>query len=322
MRRREFFSVVGSAFAFSAIAQPAAKRPLIGFMGTTTPSAWAPWRQAFVVRLREHGWKERETIDIEYRWAESRISNFDDIISEFVKLNVDVIVTSGSGAAAARKITSTTPIVFALAIDPLGGGLVASLSRPGSNVTGLSQQTADLAGKRLELLRELRSDLRRLAVIGDPRINQSVVEVREVESAARSLGMDVRKIELKRSDDILPSFHLLNANAEAIYVSTGPLINTHRVQLADLAISNGLPSVYSQRQYVESGGLLSYGPSIAEMFRRAADYVDKILRGTKPGEIPVEQPTKFELVINLTTAKALRLSVPATLLARADEVIE
>jgi putative ABC transport system substrate-binding protein len=322
MRRRDFIAAFGSVFALirSANVQSGGKRPLIGFMGTTTPSAWAPWRQAFVTRLREHGWIERETVDIEYRWAESRIGSFEEIISEFVRLNVDVIFTSGSGATVARRITSTTPIVFALAIDPLGGGLVSNLSRPGGNVTGLSQQAADLADKRIGLLRELLNDLRRLAIIGDPRISQSVVEVGEVETISRSLGLDVTKIELKRSEDILPAFQMLNGKVEAIYISTGPLINTHRVQLADLAISGGLPTMYSQRQYIDAGGLMSYGPSITDMFRRSADYVDKILRGTKPGEIPVEQPTKFELVINLKTAKALGLTVSSTLLARADEV--
>jgi putative ABC transport system substrate-binding protein len=189
-------------------------------------------------------------------------------------------------------------------------------------VTGLSQQTADLAGKRLELLRELRSDLKRLAVVGDPRISQSVVEVAEVAVAGRTLGLEVLKIELRRAEDIVPSLEALTNKAEAIYVSTGPLINTHRVQLADLAMQGGFPTIWSQRQYVEAGGLLAYGPSITAMFRRAGDYVDKILHGTKPAEIPVEQPTVFELIINMKTAKALALTVPPSLLARADEVIE
>jgi putative ABC transport system substrate-binding protein len=272
--------------------------------------------------LRELGWVEGRSVAIEWRWAEGRSERFAEIAAELVQLKVDVIVTSGGGVPAAKQATSVIPIVFPLAADPLGGGLVASLSRPGGNVTGLSQQAADLAGKRLDILRELLPSLRRLTVLTDVGIPQSVVETEEVQAAARVVGIEVAKFEIRHADDIAPGFEALKDRADALYVCTGPLTNTQRIRINTLANVARIPTMHGSRGYVEAGGLVSYGPDIADLFRRAADYVDKILRGAKPAELPVEQPTNFELVINLTTAKALGLSVPRMLLGRADEVIE
>jgi putative ABC transport system substrate-binding protein len=227
---------------------------------------------------------------------------------------------------AAKQATSVIPIVFPLASDPLGGGLVASLSRPGGNVTGLSQQAADVAGKRLEILREILPKLRRVAVLADVGIAQSVIETDEVQAAARTVGVEVARLEIRRAEDIAPVLGTLkggvNRGADALYVCTGPLVNSSRMQINTLANAARLPTIHGSRQYVEADGLVSYGPDITDMFRRAAEYVDKILRGAKPGDLPVEQPTKFELVINLKTAKALGLEVPDKVLALADEVIE
>ena len=324
VRRREFITLLGGAAAWpvAARAQQGSKLPTIGFLGTTSAVTWTPWTAAFVQRLRELGWIEDRTVAIEWRWAEGRSERFAEIAAEFVQLKVDVIVTSGGGVPAAKQATSVIPIVFPLAADPLGGGLVASLSHPGGNITGLSQQAADVAGKRLEILREILPRLRRLAILTDIGIAQSVIETDEVQAAARTLGVDVAKLEIRRAEDIAPVFGALKGGADALYVCTGPLVNSNRMLINTLANRARLPTVHGSRPYVEAGGLVSYGPDITDMFRRAAEYVDKILRGAKPGDLPVERPTKFELVINLTTAKALGIEVPATLLARADEVIE
>lgn len=325
MKRREFLTLVGVATAarpLAARAQQPAKLPTIGFFGTTSPSTWTPWTAAFVQRLRELGWVEGRSAAIEWRWAEGRSERFAEIAAELVRLKVDVIVTSGGGVPAAKQATSVIPIVFPLAADPLGGGLVASLSRPGGNVTGLSQQAADLAGKRLDILREILPSLRRLAILTDVGIAQSVVETNEVQVAARSFGIEVAKLEIRHAEDIAPAFEALKDGADALYVCTGPLTNTQRIRINTLANVARMPTMHGSRPYVEAGGLVSYGPDIADLFRRAAEYVDKILRGTKPGDLPVEQPTKFELVINLATAKALGLKIPEAFLLRADEVIE
>jgi ABC-type uncharacterized transport system substrate-binding protein len=325
MKRREFISLLGGAAAawpMAARAQHPAKLPTIGFLGTTSAATWTPWTAAFVQRLRELGWIEDRTVAIEWRWAEGRSERFAEIAAEFVQLKVDVIVTSGGGVPAAKQATSVIPIVFPLAADPLGGGLVASLSHPGGNITGLSQQAADVAGKRLEILREILPRLRRLAILTDIGIAQSVIETDEVQAAARTLGVDVAKLEIRRAEDIAPVFGALKGGADALYVCTGPLVNSNRILINTLANGARLPTVHGSRPYIEAGGLVSYGPDITDMFRRAAEYVDKILRGAKPGDMPVEQPTRFDLIFNLTTAKALGIEIPSSLLARADEVIE
>jgi putative tryptophan/tyrosine transport system substrate-binding protein len=223
---------------------------------------------------------------------------------------------------AAMQATSVIPIVFAAAGDPVGTGLVASLARPGGNVTGLSIQQTDLAAKRLELLREVVPGLRRLAILANVGGPAVVLDMREVEAAARTLGLEVIASEIRRGEDIVPAFEALNGRADALYVCIDPLVNTHRIRINTLALAARLPTMHAYREYVEAGGLMSYGANLPDLWRRAADLVDKVLRGGKPGDIPVEQPTKFDLIVNLTTAKALGLDVPATLLARADEVIE
>jgi putative ABC transport system substrate-binding protein len=241
---------------------------------------------------------------------------------EFVRLKVDVIVTAGSAFLAVKQATSVIPIVFAIADDPVEAGFAASLARPGGNITGLSIQRGDTLGKRLELLREVLPGLRRLAIlanVGDP---NTAREIGEVEAAARALGFEVVKLEIRRAEDIAPAFEALKGGADALYVCGDPLVNTNRVRINTLALAARLPTMHFVKVYVEAGGLMSYGPSFVDLFRRSGDYVDKILRGVKPGDIPIEQPIKFELVINLKTTKALGLQIPDKLLAVADEEIE
>jgi len=223
---------------------------------------------------------------------------------------------------AAKQATAVIPVVFAAVDDPVGTGLVASLARPGGNVTGLAMQSIDLAGKRLALLREVVPGLRRLAIIANAEYPFAMLEMAEFQTAARTLGLDVAPFEIRRAEDIVPAFEALEGRADALYVVGDALVITHRIRINTLALAARLPTIHVAREFVESGGLMSYGPNFADLFRRAADYVDKILRGTKPAEIPVEQPTKFDLVINLTTAKALGLTIPESFLLRADEVIE
>jgi ABC-type uncharacterized transport system substrate-binding protein len=324
--RRNFLATLGGAAAawpLAARAQQPAKLPTIGFLVSGTPSSHGQWVAAFVRRLHELGWIEGRTVAIEYRWAEGRTERFDEIAAEFVRRKVDVIVTSATAAiVAAKQATSVIPIVFAAAGDPVGTGLVASLARPGGNVTGLSVQQTDVAAKRLELLREVIPGLRRLAILANVGGPAVVLDMREVQAAARTLGLEVITSEIQRGEDIVPAFEALNGRADALYVCIDPLVGTHRIRINTLALAARLPTTHGSREYVEAGGLMSYGPNFPDLFRRAGDYVDKILRGAKPGDLPVEQPTKFDLIINLTTAKALRLAVPPQLLARADEVIE
>jgi putative ABC transport system substrate-binding protein len=322
--RRQFITLMGAAAAwpFAARAQQTAKLPTIGYLGTAAASAWAPWTAAFVQRLHELGWIEGRTVAIQYRWAEGRTERFAEIAAEFVRLKVDVIVTGGNAAVAAKQASSVVPIVFALASDPVGDGLVATLARPGGNITGLSIQAPDLAGKRLALLREVVPGLRRLAIMVNVDLPAAVLEMGEIQAAAGTLGLDVATFEIRRAEDIAPAFEALKGRAEALYVVGDALVIIHRVRINILALTARLPTMLATREYVEAGGLMSYGPSFTDLFRRAGDYVDKILRGAKPGELPVEQPTKFDFVINLTTAKALGIDISPTVLARADEVIE
>jgi ABC-type uncharacterized transport system substrate-binding protein len=326
MKRREFITLVGGAAAWplAARAQQAGKLPTIGFLVPGTPLTESQRVAAFVQRLRELGWTEGRNVAIEYRWPEGRNDRVAEIAVELVQIKVDVIVTTGTPAAlAAKQATSAIPIVFAAAADPVGTGLVASLARPGGNVTGLSLQQADLAGKRLELLREVIPALRRLAILANVGNPNAVPEMGEVRAAARTLGLEVAVFEIRRTEDIAPAFEaLIKDRSEALYVVGDPLLTTNRIRLNTLALGARLPTSYANRESVEAGGLMSYGPNFPDLFRRAAEYVDKILRGAKPADIPVEQPTKFDLVVNLVTAKALGLTVPPSLIARADEVIE
>jgi putative ABC transport system substrate-binding protein len=323
MQRRDFVTLLGgaSAWPLAAHAQQAGKLPTIGFLGADA-SAFSPWTAAFVAHLRELGWIENRNIAIEYRWSEGRTERYAEIAAEFVRLKVDVIVTVGSAVPTVVQVTTAIPIVFAVAIDPVGNGLVASLAKPGGNVTGLSLQAAHLAGKRIELLRQVVPQLRRLAIIFNVGNAQPVLEMRETEAAARTLGIEVVPLEIRRVADFSPAFQALRGNGDALYVAIDQLMVANLMRILTLALGARLPTIFSTRDFVRGGGLMSYGPSYTERFGRAADYVDKILRGAKPGDIPVEQPTKFELVVNLITAQALGLEVPPTLLSIADEVIE
>ena len=308
--------------AGGARAQQPAKVATIGFLGAGTPVLWSQWVAAFVQRLRELGWIEGRSVAIEFRWAEGRTERFTEIAAEFVRLKVDVIVTSGTPTVlAATQATSVIPIVFATAGDPVGAGLVASLARPGGNVTGLSLQITDLA-ERLELLREVIPSLRRLAIMGNVGNPSTVLEIGEVKAAAQTLGLEVTTFDIRRAEDIAPVFEGLKGRVEALYIPSDSLVNTNQVRINNLARGAQMPTLFSVEESVKTGGFMSYGPNRPAMYRRTAEHVDRILRGAKPGDIPVEQPTKFDLVINLTTAKALGLTVPPTLLARATEVIE
>jgi len=325
VRRREFISLISGAAAawpLAARAHQAGKLPIIGFLGASTPSAWSQWTAAFVQRLRELGWTEGRTVTIEYRWAEGRSERYANIAAEFVRLKVDVILSVGSAVAATKQATSTIPIVFAIAVDPVGTGMVASLARPGGNVTGISVQSTELAGKRLEILREALPSLRRLAIIGDVGYAGSVLEISEVQAAAGKFGLDIDVLEIRRRADIAPAFQALKGGAQALYVCPGALVNANFARINTFAMGARLPAFHASRDFLEAGGFMSYGSNYADQFRHAADLVDKILKGAKPADLPVEQPTKFELVINLTTVKALGLTIPETFLARADEVIE
>ena len=323
MRRRDFLGVLGgaaAAFPLAARAQQAGKLPVIGYLGPSTASALNQRLASFVQRLRELGWIEGRTVAIEYRWAEGRDERYTEIAAEFVRLKVDVIVTGGAAPAlAAKQATSVIPIVFTVVEDPVGTGVVASLARPGGNVTGLSNQSAELAGKRLEFLREVVPNLRRLAILANI---DRVLEMGEAQEAARTFGIEVVTLEIRRAEDITLAFEALKQRTDAVYVVADPLVFANRVRIHTLTMGARLPTIYNARDYVEAGGLMSYGSSVSDLFRRGAEFVDKILRGTKPADIPVEQPTKFDLIFNLTTAKALGITVPPTLLARADEVIE
>jgi putative ABC transport system substrate-binding protein len=324
VKRRAFIAGLGGAAAWPMVArgQQTSKLPTIGFLGAGTRSGWSDWLAAFVQRLRELSWIEGRTVAMEVRWAEGRPERYTEIAAEFVRLKVDVIVTVGSAVVAATQATSVIPIVFAAAVDPLGAGLVASLARPGGNVTGLSMQSTEMAGKRLEILREVLPNLRRLAVIGNGNYPAAVLEIGEVQAAGRTLGIEVDKFEIRGAEDIAPAFNALKSGSQALYLCADALLNAYQNRINILALGARLPTIYPSRNFLGSGGLISYGVNNADLFRRAADYVDKILRGAKPSDLPVEQPTKFELVFNLTTAKALGLEIPPALLARANELIE
>jgi putative ABC transport system substrate-binding protein len=327
VKRREFIALLGGAAAtawpHAARAQQVGKLPVIGFLGGTTASVQSQWNAAFVQRLRELGWIEGRTVRIEYRWAEGRDERAAEIAREFVGLNVDLIVTGGTAfIIAAKQSTATIPIIFATAGDPVAAGLVTSLSKPGGNVTGLSVLATDLAGKKVELLREVVPGLHRLAILANVAGPTGVLQLGEAQTAARTLGLEVVPVEIRRAEDIAPAVEALKGRADALYVANEPLVFTHRARINTLALSARLPTMHGSREHIEVGGFISYAPSFPDLYRRAADFVDKVLRGAKPGDLPIEQPTKFELVINLTTAKALGLTIPESFLLRADEVIE
>src|SRR6516225_2030757 len=324
MERRQFIrglccGVV--AWPLAAYAQQVSNPRRIGILGADA-TVWRPWTTAFAARLRELGWLEGETIAIDYRWAEGSSQRVSEVAAEFLRQNVDVIVSYGSAVTTLKQATTTIPIVFAVAFDPVRGGLVQSLAKPGGNVTGMSIRQPDLVAKRLEILRATIPRLRRLAVLADANYAEPMLEADRVKSAAQALGLEAARLGIWGPQDIAGAFEVLRNKADALYVVSDALIAANRASIIRLALSERLPTILSYDDYVEAGGLMSYGPSYSDLFRRSADIVDKILHGTKPGDIPVEQPTKFDLAINLKAAKALGFSVPATLLSSVDEVIE
>jgi putative tryptophan/tyrosine transport system substrate-binding protein len=322
--RREFVVALGGAAAWPLVArgQQPAKLAIVGYLGAWSASD-AQWAGAFLQRLNELGWIEGRNFVIEYRWAEGNRDRAAELTAEFVKLKVDVIVTYVTPMVlGAKQATTTIPIIFAGIADPVGTGVVASLARPGGNLTGLSLQQTDIASKRLEFLREIVPSLRRLAIMVNSTNPASVLDMNGAKQAARVLGLDVIILEVERAEDIARAFEQTNGRAEGLYICIDALFASNGVRISTLALAARLPTTGSFRQQVAAGVLMSYTTNFPDLFRRIANYADKILRGAKPGDIPVEQPTKFDLIINLTTAKALGLTVPPTLLALADEVIE
>jgi putative ABC transport system substrate-binding protein len=327
MKRRDFIALLGSATAVSAAwplavgAQTPPKIPRVGFIAGSNPAATEHTVGAFQQGLRELGYVEGQSIALEVRWAEGRMERIPELVAELVGLKMDVLVAAISPAAlAAKKATSTIVMVTA---DPVGQSLVASLARPGGNVTGLSYFNEAIIAKRLELLKELVPGLVRVAVLRNPIITVHATFWQETEVAARKLGVALQPLDVRGPEDFEASFAAATrGNAQALIAFDDPLTIGHRPRIAGLAASSRLPAMYGFREFPDDGGLMSYGPSFADLFRRAATYVDKILKGAKPADLPVEQPTKFELVINRKTANALGLAVPSTLLAQADEVIE
>jgi putative tryptophan/tyrosine transport system substrate-binding protein len=325
MRRRDFITLLGgaaTAWPLTARAQVRGRLATIGYLGGTTPANEGAYTAAFLQRLGELGWVEGRNLVVEYRWGEGRSEIVAGLVAELVRQKVDVILTTGNEfSLEAKRVTSVIPIVFAIAGDPVGTGLVASLARPGSNVTGLAAQLTDGAGKRVELLRELVPGLRRLAIMA----HVNPLQVREsaaAQAAAKTLGLEVITVDVRQEEDIALGFDSFRDRVNALYVSNSTFLAAHERQIATAALEARLPTMFASRSWIDAGGLISFGASFVERFRRSANLVDKILRGTKPADIPVEQPTTFELVINLKTAKALGLMVPPALLARADEVIE
>ena len=326
MRRRAFLGLIGVAAGVWPLAlgaqQPSAKLPTIGFIGPSTAEADRTRRAALLGRLGELGWFVDRNLKIEFLWADGVVARAGEIAARYAQAGVSLIVVSGDAQVrAARNATSTIPIVIAAAADPVGNGLVESLSRPGGNVTGMSRQLTDSTGKRLELLREIVSG-RRLAILFNAGNPLTKPELEVAEKAGEALGFTTMRAEIRSGADVQPAIEALAGKADAIYVCIDPLVNTNNVRINALAQAARLPTMHSSRDNIDSGGMISYGPDTVDLFRRAAEFVDKILRGAKPADLPVEQPVKFELVINLRMAKAIGLEVAPTVLARADQVIE
>jgi len=326
MRRREFITLLGGAAAWplAAHSQQPREVPRIGVLLPGTSASFAVRAKAFTDGLRDLGYVEGQTMAIEWKWAEDQIERIPELAAELVRANVDVIVTGGTSAATALKsATRTIPIVMAIIGDPVAVGLVDSLARPGGNATGFSIVAPELGAKRLELLKEIVPDAGSIAVVLNPKNPQSRIELNEMQAAARTLGLQVHPIEIASEATFDEAFaDLTKSVAQAVIVLTDPILFSERKRIVALANRSRLPAIYFFREFVKEGGLMSYGPSDADLFRRSAIYVDKILKGMKPSDLPVEQPTKFDLAINLKTATVLGLTVPPSLLARADEVIE
>ena len=326
IRRRDFITLLGGAAAWplAARGQQADEVRRVGLLlAIADGPVGQAYARAFEQQLQRQGWTVGRNLTIEVRWGEGQVEHFAEIVAEFVRLKVDVIVTTGTPAALlAKQATSVIPVVFTQSGDPIGTGLITSLARPGGNLTGLSNQNRDAAGKRVEFLREMDPGLRRLAILANVDNPSVVLKRAEVEQAAGKLGLDVTELEIRREEEIAPALSSLSGSGLALYVLGDSVTRINARRINTLALAARLPTMHEARDQVEAGGLMSYAERITEQYQRAADYVDKILRGAKPGDLPVEQPNKLDLVINMTTAKALGLTVPSTMFAIADEVIE
>jgi putative tryptophan/tyrosine transport system substrate-binding protein len=327
MQRREFIALLGGAAAVwphSARAQQTAKIPRIGLLSPFAPADTAPWHQAFLRGLSDLGWVDGKNIAIEYRYSDGKNDRLPKLIADLVRLKVDIIVTAVTNdTLAAKNAAGGIPIVMAAAGDPVATGIVASLARPGGNITGLSQMNPELNGKRLELLKEIAPNISSLAVLLNPEDPISALGQNEIELPARKMKIEVHSFEVRNTPDLDKALQeATKARVDALAIMPNPVFVTNLKLIADFAIQNRLPSMFHLREYAKVGGLVSYGVDRTDLFRRAATFVDKILKGANPADLPIEQPTKFELTINLKTAKALGLTVPPKLLLTADEVID
>ena len=328
MERRAFLGALASgllAVPLAAQAQPAGKVSRIGYLSPLSPAADRTRREGFQQGLERLGYREGQNIAIEYRWAEGKLDRQDDLAAELVRLKIDVLLAAGGNhtVRAAKKATASIPIVMTVADDSVASGFVASLARPGGNITGLNTQTVDLAAKRLELLREVLPSIHRVAVLWNPAVPERAIDLKNTQVAARTLHVEIQSVEVRRPEDLDDKFMaMVKGRAEALVILADPVSNTHRAKIIEFATKKRLPTMFTQSLPVDAGGLVSYGTNYEALFRRAAGYVDRILKGANPADMPIEQPTKFELVINLKTAKALGLTIPPSLLQRADQVIE
>lgn len=324
MKRRDFMALVGGVALFplpEARAQ-SGKTPTIGILGAGAENAWARSISAFRQRLGELGWSDGRNVTIVTRWAEGRNDRFAEIAAEFVQQKVDVILTAGSAIPAVKQATSTIPVVFAVALDPVASGFVASLARPGGNITGLSLQSSEMVAKRVGLLREVMPGLARLAVLANGGYQGAAREAASAEAVARQFGISVDLLDIRSAGDLAPAIEALKGKAGALYVCQDSLAVANAVRINGLAREVGVATMWGARVFCEKDGFVSYGADEADLFRRAADYVDKILKGGKPADIPVEQPTKIELVFNMKTAKLLNINIPPNVLALANDVFE
>jgi putative ABC transport system substrate-binding protein len=324
MRRREFIGLLGGIVTpwSSAHAQQPTKSPVVGFLVTGSQASHGAWVAAYTQRLSELGWAEGRNVTIEYRWAAGDNHRMKEFADEFVQRKVDVIISSANGVLIARQATSSIPIVFAAFNDPVAMGLAESLSRPGGNVTGLTVQPSDLASKRIDLLREIVPKFRRLSALANVASSGFEEETNGIRKAAAALDVEAHIFELRTAADIAPALAALKGRTDALYVLSEPLVNANRAPIIEAATIERIPTIFGFREFVDAGGLMSYGANFPDLFRRAADFTDKILRGAKPADLPVQQPVKFDLIFNLKTARVLGLEVPEAFLTRADEVIE
>jgi putative ABC transport system substrate-binding protein len=327
LKRREFMALLGGAAAswpLAARAQSSRKAPTIGVLLPGTAASFALRTKALLEGLRDLGYVDGRTIAIEWRWGQDKVEGLPELAADLVGRNVDVLVTGGTPAAKALKnATGTIPIVMAIIGDPVAAGLVESLARPGGNATGFSIVAPDLSGKRLELLREIVPAISPVAVMLNSSNPQSQFELNEMQAAARAMGLQLHPVQVSPEDTLEQAFAAMSAaSVRALVILTDPIFFSQRKRIVDLATRSRLPAMYFFQEFAEEGGLVSYGPSDTDLYRRSATYVDRILHGAKPGALPIEQPTKFDLVINLKAANALALDIPPLLLARADKVIE